>query len=174
MLDVLVAILLAWPPFYTETDEQPEARRLRLVMAAQAIEQVAHATPDPAQTAAALLAIGFHESRFAAYVGQGRCHEGPKGARCDEGRARGYWQLWRVACPPAWRLEPGSREALHAEARCAARAWRGALWRCRRRHPAGPIAGAFAGYRGADCEWARGARRAQTFERIASKLRGSP
>lgn len=174
LFDAIVAILLAWPAFYTEVDEQPEKRRARLVVAAIEIEQASRATREPGETAAALLALGFHESRFAAYVGEGRCHEGPKGARCDNGKARGYFQLWLVACPSAWRLEPGSRESLRAEARCAARAWRGARLRCRNRHPAGPIAGAFAGYRGADCEWSRGARRAKTWDRLVGRLNAAP
>jgi hypothetical protein len=174
MLDVILAILLAWPAFYTETDEQPEKRRARLVMAALAIEHAANATADPQETAAALLTIGFEESRFAAYVGEGRCSEGPKGARCDEGKARGYWQLWRVACPRAWQLEHNSRRALREQARCAARTWRGAKLRCRRRHPAGPVAGAFAGYRGADCTWHRGAKRAERFRRVLWKFQGGP
>jgi hypothetical protein len=142
------------------------------VAVALAIDHAAQATSDPKQTAAALLTLGFEESRFAAYVGEGRCAEGPKGARCDRGKARGYWQLWRVACPLAWTLEHNSRRALRVEARCAARAWRGALLRNRRCHPAGPIAGAFAGYRGADCRWRRAAGRAKRFQRVLLRLRG--
>jgi hypothetical protein len=174
LFDLIVVVLLSWPPFYTETGEQPEKRRARLVVAAIEIERAAQATKDPRETAAALLTLGFEESRFAAYVGEGRCAEGPAGARCDEGKARGYFQVWAVACPAAWRLPAGSRASLRAEAKCAARAWRGARLRCRNRHPAGSIAGAFAGYRGADCTWARGAKRAKRYQRVFSKLHGGP
>jgi len=173
LLEMILAVLLSWPAFYTETDEQPEARRVRLVMAALAIEHTAKQSAEPKQMAAALLTIGFEESRFAAYVGQGRCDEGPKGARCDRGKARGYWQLWRVSCPAAWELPHNTREALRAETACAARIWRGALLRNRSCHPAGKIAGAFAGYRGgADCRWPRAAGRAQRYQRVLYRLKG--
>lgn len=171
MRDLILAILLAWPPFSAEPVlESSEDRATRLGNVADVIAATAARRPgglDPAETAAALLTIGFWESRFALYVGAGRCETGPVGARCDPDRkgvprARTYWQLHRAACPSAWAEDPGSQAELVAAARCAAVLFSAARSRCGRYHKAGPIAGAFSGYRSAQCEW-RGAVRRQTM-----------
>lgn len=110
------------------------------------------ATPDPA-VRAALVRIAIEESNLALFVIEGRCKDGPKGA-CDDGRAKGPWQLQRSFDTP---VVP---DDLEGQAKLAAQRWRGAMGRC---HEYGK-AGAFMGYgTGGRCEpaqWAkdRGAR----------------
>lgn len=179
----ILVVLLGLPPFHSETDESAEGRQARLQTVAAAIDHAAaahaHRWP-PQKTAAALLALGWHESRFARYVGEGRCHEGPPGARCDPNRhgvrqARTYWQLHRVACPAAWALPEGSAAELQVAARCAAGLLIGAEHRCRHRTPYGLLAGAFSGYRGIACDWRPSRARAQSaldFQRRLAVAKG--
>jgi hypothetical protein len=172
----LLAILVALPPWYQDLDEPRLAREVRLEPVAIEIDRAAHSLRyhEPVEIAAALLTIGWHESRWARYVGEGRCMDGPPGARCDPHRgvprARSYWQVHRGTCPAAWAHEPGSHGELKAAARCAAVRWQGAYGRCRRRCEAGPIVGAFAGYKGADCNWRGGVTRAKTFAQMQHRL----
>jgi len=172
LLGPLLAILLALPSWHQDRGEESAAREQRLTMVATAISR---ATGGDLRRSARLLALGWHESRWARYVGEGRCADGPKGARCDPdrrgvARARTYWQLHYRACPAAWRLPAGSQAELNAAAHCADALLRGALHRCRNRSPAGVEAGAFAGYRGIDCTWRGGAKRARTADVMASRL----
>lgn len=141
-------------------DVTPSDRR---ALYADTAESIALVATTPRETAA-LVSLGWSETRYAALVLAGRCAEMPVGVRCDNGRARGPWQLWRSACPAAWAQPDGSRESRLAEARCALRLWRGARLRCQGKHPAGDDAGAFAGYaRGGVCDWPAGAKRARTM-----------
>lgn len=126
----ILAVLLSLQPHGTDAGEHPDARELRLAPVASAISGAARTL----QEAAALIAQGQGETGFAAYVLEGRCHEGPRGARCDpdrqgRARARGPWQVWRVACPDAWEL-PVGHESLHREAACALRLLRAGRMRC--------------------------------------------
>lgn len=73
------------------------------------------------ELALALLGVAYHESGLAAYVGLGRCEEGPKGSRCDNGKARTYLQVHRETCPEVWEYEPGSEREFVFAARCAVR-----------------------------------------------------
>ena len=120
------------------------------------------ATDDTTEQAA-LVALGWHESRWARYVVSGYCSDGPSGARCDNGRARSPWQTHRSACPSAWALAEEDPRALERSAVCAVRLLRGARGRCRGMHPAGDLAGAFSGYaRSSVCTWAPAAGRARS------------
>ena len=163
-----MALLVGLTPSHTDTLEQRalDARERRLESAAYWCTVYAG---DRAELAACVT-IGIHESHWAYLVGAGRCSEMPEGERCDEGRARSWWQQQRAACPALWRTEPGSPGAIQAGARCAVSLWRGALYRCRGRHPGGAVAGAYAGYRGIDCEWVGGARRARTHAWVMGEL----
>jgi hypothetical protein len=130
---------------------------------------------DARTLAAAALSIGWHESRFASYVIEGRCTDGPAGARCDldrhgKPRARGPWQVWRVACPAAYAHPAGSRESLEAEASCAVRLVAGAYYRCRSRHPHSDWAGAFSGYGGIVCTRPNSPARARTMSGFRARL----
>lgn len=154
--DAILAVLLALPAWYQDVGDAD-----RPVWLAPVASAISRATESRAEVAA-LVALGFHESRYARYVVDGRCSDGPIGARCDNGRARTPWQVWRVACPVAWTHPDGSQESLDAAARCAAGLLRGGRGRCRGRHPAGDLAGAFSAYRGASCTWSGGAARARS------------
>lgn len=132
--------------------ETPAEREERLASAAYWCTTYARSYDE----LAACVTLGTLESRWAIYVWQGRCSDGPVGERCDEGRARGPWQQHRAACPALWRTEPGSPAAIQAGARCAVGLWRSARRRCRGRHPRGELAGGYAGYRGASCTWVGG------------------
>ena len=157
----ILALLLAQPAYWLEAPDATRPARLELVAAELA------AYPPP--VAAALAYQGWRETGWARYVSEG-CTEIPHGAPgCDAGRARGYWQVHRGTCPRAWALPAGAPESLHEEAACAARLWTGALQRCRGRHPAGDVAGAFAGFVGG-CEWAPAARRAEGYETTLAHL----
>lgn len=162
----ILAVLLSLPAWHLDRDP-PEARSAMLRPVADVIAEVSADATD----AAALIALGWHETKYARLVLEGRCSEMPEGNRCDDGRARGAWQLWHVACPSAYAFPAGSPESLRAEATCARRLLRGQLGRCRARHPAGDWAGAFAGYRGASCVWPAAARRARTMLDLLARLR---
>lgn len=125
--EAILAVLLALAPWHGDRDEHPDARALRLAPVASAIVQ---ASRGDRSVASALVAHGAGETRYAALVIEGRCSEMPKGQRCDDGRARGAWQVWRVACPEAYRHDDGSHASIVAEAHCAARLLRGGRHRC--------------------------------------------
>lgn len=144
---IILRVLLALPPHQEDTDWP--YRDAELQPLAEAIAQTAK-TP---QEAAGLVTVAYEESRLARYVGDGRCHEGPPGARCDNGRARGYFQLWQVACPQAYRFKAGTIASLKAEVVCARRLLVSGYKRCQSVNPAGSWAGAFAIYgTGHSCE----------------------
>ena len=146
--------------------ETPAQRRDRMEEVADSIDW---ASDGDLRRQAALLAVGQHETYWAAYTET--CLEIPKGAPdCDQKQARGYWQAWKVSCPSGWRMEPGSHEALLAFADCADAHFWSAYRRCRGRHPAGDIAGAFSGYRGASCTRKSAAKKAGTFARKVQLL----
>ena len=172
MFEAILAALLAFQPHSTDTTETADARRARLKVVAGAIEGAARATESyvpAAEMAAALLALGWHESGYASRVQLGECHAMPPDQRCDGGRARGPWQAWRVSCPVLWDLEQGSLEAVEAGAECAARYLAGAKTRCRS-EATDEWAGAFSGYAGARCWWSGGVAREATRQRLLPLL----
>ena len=146
LTESILAAMLALPQYAGDRDDSPEARAALLRPVAVAIAETAQSP----ETAAALIALGWHETKFARLVIEGRCSDMPAGSRCDNGRARGVWQAWHVACPVAYRFPAGSSESLRAEARCAAGNLYAARHRCAERN-ANIIAGQFSGYAGASC-----------------------
>lgn len=115
MVAELLAVLLALP-VYMGDGESGESREARLDPWARAIAAEAR-TPDEA---AALVAVGQLESRWAEYVTEGRCHEGPAGQRCDNGRAKGPYQLhgWCTATDPRGQTACAARMLRWARSRC--------------------------------------------------------
>lgn len=173
----ILYVLMGLVPWYGDRDDTEAQRRALLQPIAADIAFAVAEKSDglsPELKASAVMAVGDHESHWARYVIEARCSEGPPGARCDEGLARGPFQQHASACPRAYRHPEGSRESLREEARCAVRLLTGALRRCRGRHPAGDWAGAFSGYRSASCEWKPAARRAQTMNLMYQKLLAVP
>jgi hypothetical protein len=181
--EAMVCLLVSLPPHYTDAEEAPAKREARMkeiaASVADAVKKV-H-TADRVELAAAVLVLGWAESRWARYVGEGRCEDGPKGARCDPDRrgvaqARSYWQLHRRACRPLWAAPKGSTKALRAAALCAARHWHGGLKMCAGRCKWGPQAGAFAAYRGAigpdPCNWPGALARRNLLSVYVNRMRG--
>lgn len=152
---ILVA-LLRLPPFALDA-ESPDARSRRLADVAAAIAEASH---GDRLSAAAAVALGWTETKFAALVQEDRCHEMPRGQRCDGGRALGVWQLHRAACPAAW----SERGNLLLQARCAIRLLRAGRYQC------GSLSGAFAFYGGRRCSWSGGFERAELTRKIFARL----
>jgi hypothetical protein len=180
--EAVLCVLMSLPPHYTDAEEPAAEREKRLEEIAGAVTYaVEHvSTGDAVQLAAAVLVLGWAESRWARYVGEGRCEDGPKGARCDPDRrgvprARSYWQLHRRACRQLWATPKGSRAALQAAAVCAARRWQGGLKMCAGRCKWGPQAGAFAAYRGGvgpdPCNWPGALARKNLLSVYLSRMR---
>lgn len=166
----VLAAMLGQPAWYEDASETPEQRADLLRPAAMAITL---ATEDPTEQAA-LVALGWHESRWARYVLEGRCADGPEGARCDSGRARSPWQVHDYGlCRAAWSYAESDPRALEAAASCAVRLLRGAKSRCRGQHPAGDWAGAFSQYgTGARCTRPKSAERAATMRTVLPMILG--
>jgi len=121
---VLLRILLSLAVWHQDADLTPEARSALYAPVVATICRVAR-TP---QEQAWLAAQAYAETRLAAYVIQGRCHAGPPGARCDEGRATTEWQA-HGHCTAAW-TAPTLDERRDAGARCALRTARHGLTVC--------------------------------------------
>lgn len=148
----------AKPAHFTDRDEPAEARAMRLARVDAAIRKAANGDPYIAK---ALRVHGRFETHFARYVGEGRCHEGPVGSRCDEGRARTYFQVWETTCPAAWAEPQGSVAELEQAAVCAARILRAGRARCK------TAEGMFAAMWGQGrCRLERAAVRARAFEAL--------
>jgi hypothetical protein len=88
---------------------------------------------------AALLAAGHAETLFALRLGLDECRPG----ECDDGLARGYWQVHEPLCPDAWAMDPGAERA-KLEAVCALRFLRYKAGQC------GSLKAAVSGFTG-DC-----------------------
>lgn len=170
----VLSVLLASPVHVTDRDEPADARRARLSVVAQAIAVASKSDPH---NAALLVAQWRGESGGARYVQEGRCADGPRGARCDPdrhgvARARTPWQVWRVSCPVAWDQPAGSIAELTAAASCTLRLMRSGMRRCTTNGYPG-LAGAFAGARGgAACVPPRAAERIKTYQWALSRLGG--
>lgn len=126
----------------------------RMTPVARAIQRATTSTEERAF----LLAQGEAESHFAAYVLEGRCYDGPKGARCDEGKATGPWQVH------AWcRAAPSDFEG---QARCVLRAYRAGKYAC-----GGSISGALNALAGLRCTakpWTARVNRILELQRMLS------
>lgn len=163
LTSTILAAMLSLPG-YAVDDAATRADRYRPVA-----EVIAAEAKSP-ETAAALVALGWHESGFAQAVIEGHCERMPSHSRCDKGRARGVWQAWRVACPAAYAFEAGSPESLRAEVHCAANNLYSARNRCITRAD-DAWSWMFSGYRGASCTWPAAAGRAQTFRKVLEMVR---
>lgn len=158
----VLSVLLTLPQYYGDRFADPtledRARLLRPV--AEAIAAVAKNRTE----AAALIALAQHETALARYVLDGYCEQGPVGARCDGGRARGAWQnhAW---CRELW-AGPANAPGRHlAGARCAVALLRKGRAQC------GSLAGAFGVYAGAGCGWRGGPARVRTVNLMEGRLR---
>lgn len=160
MIESILAAILSLAPYSFE-EETAESRVALVTPVAWAI---ADATCDSTERAF-LVAQAWHETKFARYVLEDRCHDGPVGARCDAGRATGPWQVHRW-CKAAWSGDKHSR--LVGGAKCALGLWRMGNARCKSHH------GGFAAqYRiGGSCKDSqqKWARRVSTMLRVRGGL----
>lgn len=163
---IVLAALRALPAY--PDHGTPEDRDTLLRPVAEAIVE---ATSGDAARASALVAIGDGESAFARYVIEGRCKDGPKGAKCDwdyrkkRNMARGPWQVhdW---CRQSWDYPEASREALFGEAKCADLLVRRAWTKCKTQ------VGIYAGYatNSKACEWRHAERRRKVAAFVQSVM----
>ena len=106
--------------------------------------------------AALLLGKGHFESDFAQYVHEGRCTDGPVGARCDSDRngvprAHGPWQQWRLSVFPSsdWdQMNASTPEATELSAWHAAKLLAGSKSMCKDHFGGDEIQAAIAGFSG--------------------------
>lgn len=154
-----LAVLEAFPAHVTDRNEPN--RKARLEAIARAVDA---ATDDPTERAA-LLTLGRYESGWARFVMEGRCSEGPRGAReCDSGKSFGAFQLRPNAKFPEVPAD------LEGQATMALRMWRGARVYCRS-SVRDELAGAFSQYgSGNSCGHAWAEARAAHLRRIAGRL----
>jgi len=168
----ILAFLSTLPISEADRDEPEWQRQARLSLVAQAVDQAAvrHAGGEVrrSELACALLAVGWRESHWSAYVGQARCEQGTWNCDVDRRtglpRARTYWQLWPAACRPLESVPPGSDAAVIVGAACAAR------YLAAGRRACGSWQGAFGYYAGRGCEWPGGERRARLMQRIVAAM----
>lgn len=158
--ETILAAMLALPPYYGDRAESLAERTALYRPVAEAIYEVSKESKNAQATAAMLISQGFEETKYARYVLEGRCSDGPPGQRCDNGRSRGAFQVGRW-CP----LDHGPL----GEARCALRAARYGAAHCRQRSLT-PWHGAFAGLAARDCSWPQADRRVATMRRIMVML----
>jgi hypothetical protein len=186
LAQIILSALLALPRFSLDTESDSE-RLTRLGRIAVSIDQATlravcagvFQTEDCKRTwmgtrrqlAAAMVSLGWHESKYAQAIGEGRCHDLPKGMQCDNGHARGYWQSWKVACPAAWQVEHGSPTELSESSWCAARLLSSAYRFCSDwEHQPDPWARAFGRYAGRGCSWIGGPPRVRTMRRVLASF----
>jgi len=165
--EAILTVLLDYPVWSGDVGMTGEERSAMLEPVAAAIVGASSSRFE----AAVLTAPAWHECGLASYVLDDRCEAGPEGARCDNGRARGPWQVHERPCPELHALPLRAPERFEIGARCALRGWRGARYRCRGKHPAGDIAGAFSGYRGSPCADEVGAIRARSAWAALARIR---
>jgi hypothetical protein len=122
--------------------------------------------------AAAVIALGFYETRYAQAVYEGKCHTLPKGMRCDNGNAITYWQQWRAACPEAWAAERGSEDESRSGAWCAARLLANHYNYCRTLTGSiDPWVAAYGMYAGKGCKaWPGAETRRSMMSKVLTKL----
>ena len=192
LTDRIHAVLMAQPRHTSDQDENPDDREARLrEVAASVAAAVFHARCEKAWAqsdcrpvwrgdrltlAAAVLAMGWHETRWASRAQDGRCLELPKGQQCDrdpktgEPRAFGPWQQWRVSCAAAWNFDATSPDALRAGAWCATRRLAIDSQFCST-DGAPDFAGAFGRSAAKGCSWVGSTKRVATMLRLSTALR---
>lgn len=128
----------------------------QLLPIARAIDLVARNN----QERAALVTLGEFESKFARYVLENRCSDGPrKEKECDSGRAKGPWQQWSFPT----RKVP---DDINIQADMAIRLLRGFYTKC-----GYTWEGAFSGYAtGGKCDWKNAKGREKRFYQILYKI----
>lgn len=161
-IEAVLAAILSLPAYAVDGEQTAHERETLVRPVAVAIVEATESKTERAF----LVAQAWHETRFARYVLEDRCKDGPDGAQCDEGRAAGPWQVHKW-CSAAWEGEPIERYA--AGAKCALRMWRHGVARCKGL-PNGGFAAQSGGIFGS-CESDRWARRVRTMRRVVEMIR---
>lgn len=157
----ILATLLRLQLWHGDATEEPIARAERLRDVAVAIAAASSSRDEMAF----LLTLGEAETRFAAYTRHPTtCVQGPRGARCDVGKAYGYWSLHRKACPALHELPLDDPRATYVGAQCAVRLYRFGRFTC------GTPAGIFSVYAGRRCSDKLGIPRAHRMRQIRIML----
>lgn len=151
----MLAALMLLPPWHQDVSDSPEARAALYGEAVDAIYAVARTDFERVF----LATQAYSETRLSRYVLEERCKDGPRGARCDDGRATGPWQAHRW-CAGAWDSRVTKLERFKAGAQCALIAARAGMQAC------GGVSGAFEYQRGPVCSKAWAAPRVALFRRI--------
>ncbi len=161
MKALILVLLLLLPPWH-KSKETPEARRTRLEPVAAAIAdastKVSRYPESRRRVAITLLAQGWWETKFDEHIQIGACFPW----ECDEGKARGFWQLHEKTSRGRWGELLGlGYEPSRVGAGVAAPLALWGLSRCR-----GTVGGwhahGFAGFVGGGCAWLGAQERAQT------------
>lgn len=189
LLATLIAILLSLPSYGTD-HESPDVRKTRMTIVALSIFDASSratctgmydvewcepiTTLSQRELAFSLVVLGFHESRFARHIHEGKCRPG----ECDEVvirnpltgqvtrryfRARSMWQVQRTKhSRPDWdRLDGLDFVNTRLAAWSAAKSFAAAHNRCRSR------TGAFSGYAGSSsCRWSGATKRVHRLEAL--------
>jgi hypothetical protein len=159
----ILATLLRLSLWHGDATEDPIARAERLQDIAVAIAGASSSRDE----AAFLLTLGEAETRFAAYTRHPEtCVLGPRGMRCDQGRAYGYWSLHRRACTALHGLPLDDPRTVYVGATCAIQLYRFGRFTCGR----GDDAGIFNVYAGNSCSKGPGAARANRMAQIRAML----
>lgn len=162
----IVNVMMAQPAWSGDAWMGESARRQLYEPVAQAI---ADASTDSADIAV-LITLGWHEgAQFARYVIEGRCNDGPPGARCDDGMARTPWQVWHW-CKAAWDAPDGSRASLAAGAKCALQMLSWGRSACEAKGVQAGWLSAFAGYRSRACDVLDAPKRLITMRKVSREL----
>lgn len=158
---VIASMLESYKPWYEDVNEEPVARKARLLMLATAQvhavdlmmcsgqydteECIKKFEADPRQLYALLLTAGWWETRYNSRIHAGRCNKD----ECDGGKARGVYQahangtypkeIWNASQGDDWE---GTLAATQAAAYSFSSAWKG----CKNR----------AGIQGVWCAYGRG------------------
>jgi len=148
----ILKAMIALGGFSLDKDMPLEERTALYLPQAQAIHRAARTDEE----AAALIADGFLESRFAKAILTGHCELMPKGMQCDPDkhgipRARGAWQVWEFC----------KATTPEGEARCVLGTMRMGIARC------GTWEGAFSALAGrGGCNWVGAPRRVQLMRQV--------
>jgi hypothetical protein len=155
----VLSAMLSLPQYVGDRGESLEQRTALYLPIAESIARVAKND----RQAALLIAQAHEDSKFARYVIEGRCSEGPPGVRCDEGRSYGVYQVSVRYCPD---------RDLDGQARCALKAAGGGVERCHGRGVT-PIHSLFVGLAGGgrSCTWEGADQRVRTYRKVLAELR---
>jgi len=144
MKRIIFEVLWGLARHVSDYDEPEESRRARVMDYAEDIDEAAKGNR---RIMAALITTIEYESHMARWVADGCKGKGPKGAgNCDAGTSRSIFQVKSKNCKAGASHPRGSREAQKEFAKCAAKLWNSAYFRCQGTRPDNVLAGAYSGY----------------------------